>query len=62
MICDTCSTLNAKLLCRAIEGEARILYQKAKDRHIQDVKEDRHFYGMQIMEAKQFPNDMEYGD
>ena len=58
MICDTCSTLNAKLLCRAIEGEARILYQKAKDRHIQDVKEDRYFYGMRIMEAKQFPNDI----
>ena len=58
MICDTCSNLNAKLLCRTIEGEARVLYQQAKDEHIQQVKEDRYFYGMRIMEARQFRDDI----
>ena len=58
MICDTCAALNAKLLCRAIEGEARTLYQRAKDKHIQQIKEDRYFYGMRIMEAKQFREDI----
>ena len=58
MICDTCATLNAKLLCRSIEGEARLLYQRAKDQHIRDVKEDRYFYGMRVMEAKQYPEDL----
>ena len=58
MICDTCAALNAKLLCRAIEGEARALYQRAKDKHIQQIKEDRYFYGMRIMEAKQFREDI----
>ena len=58
MVCDTCAKLNAKLLCRAIEGEARTLYQVAKDKHIQQVKEDRYFYGMRIMEARQYPEDL----
>ena len=57
MICDTCATLNAKLLCTSIEGEARLLYQKAKDQHIRDVKQDI-FYGMRVMEAKQYPDDV----
>ena len=58
MVCDTCAKLNAKLLCRAIEGEARMLYQAAKDKHIQQVKEDRYFYGMRIMEARHYPEDL----
>ena len=52
-MCDTCAKLNAKLLCCAIEGEACTLYQVAKDKHIQQVKEERYFYGMRIMEARQ---------
>ena len=51
MVCDICAKLNAKLLCRAIEGEARTLYQVAKDK--KQVKEDRYFSGMRIMEARQ---------
>ena len=58
MVCDTCAKLNAKLLCRSIEGEARTLYQAAKDKHIQQVKEDRYFYGMRIMEARQYPEEL----
>jgi len=58
MVCDTCAKLNAKLLCCAIEGEACTLYQVAKDKHIQQVKEERYFYGMRIMEARQYPEDL----
>ena len=32
--------------------------QRAKDKHIQQIKEDRYFYGMRIMEAKQFWEDI----
>ena len=55
MVCDICVKLNAKLLCRAIEGEARTLYQAAKDKQWQQVKKDTYFYGMRIMEARQYP-------
>ena len=58
MVCDTCAKWNARLLCHAIEGEARMLYQAAKDKHIQQFKEDRYFYGMRIVEARQYPEDL----
>ena len=58
MVCDTCTKLNAKLLCGATEAEARTLYQVAKDKHIQQVKEDRYFYGMRITEAGQYSEDL----
>ena len=42
-----------------LNSEREVAVQKdAKDRHIQDVKKDRYFYGMRIMEAKQSPNDI----
>ena len=48
----------AKPLCRSIEGETRLQYQKAKDQHIRDAKEERYFYGMRVMEAQQYPDDL----
>ena len=58
MICDTCADLNAKLLCRSITGPTRQMYQDAKDLHIRRVREDRCMYGMRVMEAKHFPQNV----
>ena len=58
MVCDTCADLNAKLLCRSIQGPTRAMYQTAKDLHIQQVREDRCMYGMRVMEAKHFPQNV----
>ena len=58
MVCDTCADLNAKLLCRSIQGPTRTMYQAAKDLHIQQVREDRCMYGMRVMEAKHFPQNV----
>ena len=35
-----------------------MLFQKAKNQNVRDVKEDRFFYGMQVMEAKQYLDDV----
>ena len=40
------------------EKHAHCIDQVAKDKHIQQVKEDRYFHGMRIMEARQYPEDL----
>ena len=57
MVCDTCADLNVKLLCRCIQPTS-VMYQAAKDLHIQQVQEDRCMYGMRVMEAKHFPQNV----
>ena len=36
------------------------MYQAAKDLHIQHVREDRCMYGMRVIEAKYFPQNVSW--
>ena len=58
MVCDTYADLNVKHFCRSIQGPTRAMYQRAKDLNIQQVSQDRCMYGMRVVEAKHFPQNV----
>jgi hypothetical protein len=53
MICDTCCTLNQKLLRQSITQQERDLWQRTKDQHLLEVRNDRTLYECRILEAIQ---------
>jgi hypothetical protein len=53
MICDTCCTLNQKLLRQSITQEERDMWQLSKNQHLLEVRNDRTLYECRILEAIQ---------
>jgi hypothetical protein len=51
MICDTCSTLNQKLLRQSLTGNERKMWEDTKAQHLLDVRNDRTLYECRILEA-----------
>jgi hypothetical protein len=51
MICDTCCTINQKLIKQALTVEERAKWQKMKDVHLWEVRNDRALYECRILEA-----------
>jgi hypothetical protein len=58
MVCDTCSTLNQKLLRQSLSQSERNKWADTKDHHLQTVRMDRTLYEARILEAMRMHNNV----